>query len=228
VAALLAALAERFGDVQAADAHLPGALRVAPRRQMVTVPLEGAFARPEVYAHPTVLGLMAVALEQDFVLESFGLVVSFPGAPEQHMHRDGPFLFAGALSSLLPAHAVTVAIPLVDMTAERGTTRLYPGSHRPTHWKDTSVSVDPDVAAGGCIAWDYRTLHGGTENRSDRCRPLLYLTYSKPWWRDVENFAPEWNQGRPSPARARLILGSELWSGLPADRRFLFRHVERP
>ena len=36
---------------------------------------------------------------------------------------------------------------------------------------------------------DYRTLHAGMPNMSDRVRPLLYIVYALAWFFDVKNFA---------------------------------------
>jgi hypothetical protein len=35
---------------------------------------------------------------------------------------------------------------------------------------------------------DYRLQHGGTANHAKQARPLLYLVYSRPWFRDHRNF----------------------------------------
>ena len=46
-------------------------------------------------------------------------------------HRDGTELFApSGLDLLLPAVAITVGIPLLEMNQIHGTTALWPGSHR--------------------------------------------------------------------------------------------------
>jgi hypothetical protein len=35
---------------------------------------------------------------------------------------------------------------------------------------------------------DYRMLHGGTANHSKQMRPILYLGYYRPWFKDYVNF----------------------------------------
>ena len=46
--------------------------------------------------------------------------------------------------------------------------------------------LTPD--AGSAILFDYRLKHRGLGNRSTEDRPLLYLTYARPFWLDVYNF----------------------------------------
>ena len=78
----------------------------------------------------------------------------------------------------------------VDLNERNGTTRVWPGSHRV--WTDEKAKQLPsrDIIApiGSCILMDYRLLHGGTANRSERLRPILYLIYHRPWFKDYVNF----------------------------------------
>ena len=43
--------------------------------------------------------------------------------------------------------------------------------------------------AGDAILFDYRVLHRGRANASDRPRPLLYFTYARPWFTDATNYS---------------------------------------
>ena len=40
---------------------------------------------------------------------------------------------------------------------------------------------------GDCIVLDYRTLHAGLPNRSNRARPIVYMVYARPWFFDHAN-----------------------------------------
>ena len=51
--------------------------------------------------------------------------------------------------------------------------------------------VAPPWRAGDAIIFDYRTFHRGMPNHSGARRPLLYQTYSRPWFRDEHNFPPD-------------------------------------
>jgi hypothetical protein len=215
-------------DRRYAHLTLPGAdfgnsQETGDGRHLLTVELSGAFSDFRVYANPAVMEILNIVFGEKFVLESFGVVLSLSGAKCQLNHRDGKGLFSPALDSLLPPYAVTVGIPLVDMNVEQGTTEIFPNSHR---WKESSSSLFPDVPAGCAIMWDYRTLHRGTENRSDRYRPLLYMTYSKPWWRDLDNFEPVWSDSGPEILRKKVIFGRDFFKAMPRESQFLFRNVD--
>ena len=59
----------------------------------------------------------------------------------------------------------------------------------------THIDYDADqpsqtrfVAAGSALIFDYRLKHRGLGNHSAEERPLLYITYARPFWVDVYNF----------------------------------------
>lgn len=197
--------------------ELDDALKVGNRRYMLPVELADGFADPEVYAPAAIVALARHALGVAAILEAFGAVVSLAGARQQHIHRDGGLLFESAISAMLPAHALTFLLPLVDMNATNGTTAVWPGSHR---WKvrnDQAAPVALDVPAGSGVVWDFRLFHGGTTNDSPRPRPILYSTYGRHWYRDTRNFE--------KPAQRRLVLPPGFLDGVPEDRRELFGHL---
>ena len=90
---------------------------VGNKRTMFSVSLEGQFNDPEVYANPLLLPLISRLLNDRAILESFGSVVSLPGAEQQRVHRDMFHLFEPMEGkkdclSLIPPYAITVMIPL--------------------------------------------------------------------------------------------------------------------
>ena len=149
---------------------------------------------------------------------AYGVVCSLPAAPRQHIHQDGGDLFPqAALNRLLPIVAVTVAIPLLEMNEIHGTTALWPGSHRDETRASAEIGDEPLVREGSCVLWDYRLRHGGTPNRSAVPRPLLYMTYCRPWFMDHKNYRKQ------APLRAPKGFLAEL----PEDlRRLLVRAQE--
>jgi ectoine hydroxylase-related dioxygenase (phytanoyl-CoA dioxygenase family) len=194
-----------------------GSLRVGHERYMVTLALKPPFTDPRLYSNPPLLGVLTELLGADRVLVSFGVVVSQPGAEDQHVHRDGGGLFGDpAIEASLPPYAITVIVPLVDMNAETGTTRVWPGSHRMTDEELHGVQPqDPVVKRGSVLLMDYRLHHGGLANRSAGPRPILSLVFARPWWRDDVNFReqPPLLYG---PVQ-RLRMPPALRSLLPAD-----------
>ncbi len=201
------------------DSELPDTMKVGNKRYLMTLDLSGGFADPAIYANPVIVAIARMALDSNAILESFGAVVSLAGAQQQHIHRDSTLLFDAAIAPILPAHALTLAMPLIDMNEHHGTTALWPRSHR---WKERDESVPPiapDVPAGSCILWDFRLFHGGTANRSDQHRPMIYGTFARRWYQDPGNFTKKGLQ--------RLSYPQDFLDGVPEDRRSLFYHVFR-
>ena len=170
------------------------ALLVGNRRVMVTVRLEGPFNDPLLYAHPLILPILQRILGSSLILSGLGVVVSLPGSADQQVHRDLSHLFGDAiLDAIIPCYALNLLIPLVEVNEENGMTRLWPGSHAvfEAHYTELARQmpfVDPPLAKGSCLLFDYRLIHLGRANRSAAPRPLLYNTYSRPWFRDPVNY----------------------------------------
>ena len=63
------------------------------------------------------------------MLNSYTSVISLPGSQNQQIHSDGGHLFGESIGASLPPHAITVAIPLVDIDKECGSTAIWGRSH---------------------------------------------------------------------------------------------------
>jgi len=213
-AALLAKYARFMDGEKRGDA-----VEVGGRRQMIAVDFEPPFDDPALFANPWLLPILAAALDEEFVIGAFGAVCSAAEAPVQHRHRDGALLFPRAgIDGLLPATAITVGIPLVEMNEHHGTTTLWLGSHRDAKGGSDDNGIEPVVPQGSAILWDFRLKHSGTANRSDTVRPLLYLTYCRPWWLDHRNFT----QGDVTP----LPASRQSLDKLSAEHRRLLARAE--
>ncbi len=199
------------------DVEHEDSLKVGQGRFRVPVEFSGGFADPDVYANPIVIAVIREALGADAIIEAFGAVVALSGSAAQHTHRDGPLLFDSGISPLLPAHALTFALPLADMNDVQGTTALWSGSHR---WKAGPTDAPPELFAvpvGSCLLWDFRLYHHGTANCSDRHRPLVYATYARNWYQDPTGFRRR--------AQIRLSFDESFIQTVPEDRRELFARV---
>lgn len=170
---------------------------VGDQRFMITVDVKGAFNCPEVYANEALSPILHSLLSDAMRIASFGSVVALPGADEQAIHLDHPPLF-GVADDGLPVYALTMVIPLIDLSPATGTTAIWEGTHRGAerfdllrglmdspNFSDASV---PMAKQGDAYLMDYRVIHGGMANRSDVARPILYIVYSRPWFRDGFNF----------------------------------------
>ena len=112
----------------------------------------------------------------------------------QKWHADGGHLFS---HTDLPPHCINVFYPLVDLSYENGCTEFVPGSHRLGNFncdKDSSsksTQFGLCCKAGAAVLFDYRLKHRGGSNTSKEARPVLYLAYSKPFFRDTGNTRSE-------------------------------------
>ena len=179
------------------------ALNVGDRRMLITIRLEPPFDTPRLFANPYVLPILSAALDEGFVIGAFGVVCALPSAPAQHVHHDGGDLFQRPdLDRLLPTAAITVGIPLLEMNGVNGTTTLWLGSHHDRSGALDGTSIEPEIREGSCVLWDFRLKHSGTANLGTSPRPLLYLTYCRPWFLDHINFSKTNANERQKPLLA--------------------------
>lgn len=200
---LIADLKEAFLDRYAmggAGALEESCLKVGDKRMMVTVEVKRPFDDPRLYANPILHPLLVDLMEGDCVINGFGGVVSFPGALAQPPHRDHPFLFGGTgpdwrLAGSLPPYAITMVVPLVDITLALGPTALWEHSHRTGESVGRVLTTHraalPLVPAGDVYLMDYRLVHGGMPNSTKTPRPIMYITYSRTWFRDTVNYSKQ-------------------------------------
>jgi ectoine hydroxylase-related dioxygenase (phytanoyl-CoA dioxygenase family) len=198
------------------------ARRVGDRRVLITIRMEPPFDDPQLFANPYLLPILSAALDDGFLVGAFGVTCSLPSAPAQPQHDDGGILFPqSGLNGVLPAAAITVGIPLLEMNEVHGTTALWLGSHRDASSVVNEMAVEPVVREGSCILWDFRLKHSGTPNRSALSRPLLYLTYCRPWFVEYHNFSSKWN-----PKQKPLIAKNTFLSGLSEQHQHLLARAQ--
>ena len=172
---------------------------VGDQRFMISIKLEPPFNDPCLYANSLLLPLVQSILGNQCVISSFGSVLSFPGAHHQPIHFDHPPLFESPEACVkTPPYALTVVIPLVDITPKTGSTAIWEGSHRRVTARQElqALSEDPQwpqastplPRRGDAYLMDYRVIHGGMANDANYARPILYLVYSRPWFQDTFNF----------------------------------------
>lgn len=216
--------AERLKSLAALPPPNP-LLKVGKARYDALPSMTGAFADPRLIASPLLLGVLRRMLGEFMRMAGFTVVISCPGAEEQPVHRDYPQLFSeGNLGTVLPAYAINVSIPLVDVELETGPTGLWLGSHL---WPDSREAKFSPAAEtmtrvpfvrGDCVLLDYRLYHAGLANRSNIVRPLIYMVYARGWFYDELN-----HQNRSS-----LDMPMATFEALPEPvREVMFRvHVQ--
>lgn len=193
--------------------------KVGHERWMLSLPFEPPFDHEALIAPKLVYPLLAKLLGDDFMLHSLSAVTSFPGAEHQHVHLDHELLFPEdeAASFALPPYAVTAVIPLADLTEQTGGTSVWPGTHRvaPGFFERMKKPLPLRPQLGSVYLMDYRLLHGGEPNLAQVPRPVLYLVYTRRWFRDACNFE------RHPPLRAE----PEALARVPERLRHLFARV---
>jgi ectoine hydroxylase-related dioxygenase (phytanoyl-CoA dioxygenase family) len=130
------------------------------------------------------LALVRSLIGVDATLAHAGVIVALPDSAAQKWHSDGDHVHD---ELVLAAHAVNVFVPLVDVALANGATEFAPRTH--LDWRADARPVVPELGAGDALVFDWRLKHRGLANRAGHARPLLYLTYAKPWFVDKYNFS---------------------------------------
>ena len=158
------------------------------------------FATPALQQKAPWLPLVTAVLGDDAVELWRGVVDNCYGSSDQMFHRDGQPLYPHAH---LPPHAVTVFVPLVDVTEDRGPTEFLPGSHdilREHMYAGLAdgachlPSTAPLLDAGSFLMFDYRIIHRGKAHccsLSNHSRPMMYIAFARKWFTDSVNFPME-------------------------------------
>lgn len=166
--------------------------QVSDRRYIVPVAFDPPFNDPALYVNNLVKPLLEMILGPQLILGSLGVVTALPGALEQHVHADYRCLFDEdkGVSCSVPTYAVTFAVPLLDIDPVNGPTKIWAGSHK-TYPIDQKMESYPMHLLygplGSCYFWDYRTFHAGGANHSEKMRSLLYMSYTRCWFKDFLN-----------------------------------------
>ncbi|MFN3457909.1 MAG: phytanoyl-CoA dioxygenase family protein, partial [Novosphingobium sp.] len=191
-------------------------LSVGEQRINGLVPISGPMSGViDMLVSPALQTLFNEALGENWVYESFGVISSFPGATLQHLHADDDHLFEGTeFAGKLPAYALTISIPLVEVNAINGGTEFLLGSHRcEARSNYPGEPTTSPLMPGDCMIWDFMIRHRGQANTSDAPRPMLYITACRSFWSDTTNFQ----------ANARkLVIERNLVKALPKEQRKRF------
>nr|MDQ3822834.1 phytanoyl-CoA dioxygenase family protein [Actinomycetota bacterium] len=178
---------EAFDALFEARAQTPEGL--APRgkaRHYLTLPWVEPFADPDVFANPTVLGVLDRVLAQEYVLVQLGADVAEPGAEMQEIHRDYRPLFTDDV--VTPLYALAVNFPLVEVTPENGPFEMARGTHALSRDEGLArvesgeLPLEQFLAQPGDVT--IRTplaLHRGTPNVAEAPRPMIVLGYAMHW-----------------------------------------------
>ena len=149
--------------------------------------------------HPQVLPFIEAVMGENIILGSLNSRIVRPGDGYQGLHADVPGeLLRGSAAPVM----MNTVWPLCDYSAERGATRVVPGTHRsgllgPPEDFDVKYEFQPVCPAGSVIIFNGQTWHGGGQNTSDQVRPALFGHYRVNAWMRFQldphhNFPEKW------------------------------------
>jgi len=157
-------------------------------RHCMPMVLDGTLADRALMLPRAYSAIAKAMLGERYMVDSIGLLVAVPGAPDQIAHRDGHLFPEVNLEPMLPTFALACSMPLVRMDVVSGRTAFWRGSHRKgkaTGPHDLTPVVDP----GSALIWDFSTYHCGLANTGTAPRPTIFTVLSREWW--VEMHPPE-------------------------------------
>ena len=185
-------LVERVMDAEAVAALHQRVASIKPRKlqnrrkhrwEHVLPPKADPFV--ELSNLPVIQTAVRALLGPKAYLEKAGLLVSHPGAEAQRWHMDTPHLFT--VGSHLPPHSLSVFVPLVDLIPANGPTEFHLGTHQKANLVSKQRHVKACCSAGSLVMYDVRIMHRGGPNGSEAERPVVYMTFSRVWYRDTLN-----------------------------------------
>jgi ectoine hydroxylase-related dioxygenase (phytanoyl-CoA dioxygenase family) len=139
--------------------------------------------------NPTALGVAKAFLSKasTFQLNIAQLISVYPGSKAQLLHRDE------SVWDFFPFPAdyevqCNVLWAKSDYTAQMGATRVVPGSHLlPERDYAIEESIPAEMRRGSALFYGGKVAHGAGQNRSDRVRQAVNITYAVGWVRQEEN-----------------------------------------
>jgi hypothetical protein len=208
-----------------------------PLRAQVPIAIDGPVANPEFFAPPSVLALARKLMGEELIVGEMGVVISHGGAGAQEAHRDSAFLFGGLDMEIdLPPFAMTMLVPLLDVTLDMGPTEFWAGSHRLRD--EAAVTASPPqrtaLSAGSVVLIDSRILHRGGANVSGPVRPTAYFSFHRRWYQENPGYenkpqvrvTPAMLQRLPEPYRPLFSWALHL-NRTDSFQEFVFRWTGR-
>lgn len=184
---LIAEWAQAFERLFQERQNRPGGL--APREQAryyLTLPWVPPFANPDVFANPTILGVLNRVFTQEYVMVQLGVDVPFQGSDYQEVHRDYRPLFSDQI--VTPLYALAVNFPLVEVTPENGPFQMARGTHvlpRDEGLVKVAAGEIPIesfyMQPGDVMIRTPLALHRGSPNRTSKPRPMVVMGYAMHW-----------------------------------------------
>jgi len=185
--ALIQNWATAFAALVQERQHQPGGLASRGKaRYYVTLPWVAPFANPNVFANPTILGVLDRVFHQEYKLVQLAADVPTQGSDYQETHRDFRPLFSDQI--VTPLYAVAVNFPLVEVTSENGPFEMARGTHRMPREAALAKIRTGEIALeqfymqpGDVMIRSPLALHRGTPNHTPQPRPMIVMGYVMHW-----------------------------------------------
>ncbi len=150
----------------------------------------------DILLNDLVIEVTAALLGQGVKNTMYGGNTAMPSDQRQPVHADTGHLWPRIETAHPPAQLV-VNIPTVDVSAENGSTEIWPGTHRDvtiTADRDIKIPLDvlekrraevppiqPAFARGGVLIRDMRLWHAGMPNHTKNPRPMIAMAHVPSW-----------------------------------------------
>ena len=147
----------------------------------------------------------------------------------QPVHADSGQLWRD-LETAHPPVQLVVNVPLVDVSAENGSTEIWPGTHQDTSvsiqddikvspadlekWRAIAPPIQPQVLAGGILIRDIRLWHAGMPNRTAQPRPMIAMIHAASWFETPSLKFPRASQAFFEHPHLRTVVE---WTDEPID-----------
>lgn len=209
------------GELKAGIAHIDASHKHAgdqPNQRVWNLPNKGDEFL-DLLNHPIVDAIMPWFLGDSFTVHTMSANIARPGKSGIYMHRDQMGLTPETIDH---AYLLNALWYLVDVTDERGATRVFPGSHdknvAPTSLNDIGGSVPAAAPAGTLLLLDSRTWHSTGVNTTNLTRPVILQAFCRFFVKQMENYQvllSEETKGKLSD-RQRALLGFPVQNGAQA------------
>ncbi|GAB4458149.1 MAG: hypothetical protein OHK0029_19010 [Armatimonadaceae bacterium] len=150
----------------------------------------------DVLLNDMVISVSRAVLGDGIKNTMYGGNTAMPSEHRQPVHADTGHLWPELEVAHPPVHLV-VNIPVVNMSAENGSTEIWPGTHKDitiTAGMDIKIPAEvlerrraevpplqPTVAKGSVLIRDMRLWHAGMPNRTDHPRPMIAMIHVPHW-----------------------------------------------
>jgi ectoine hydroxylase-related dioxygenase (phytanoyl-CoA dioxygenase family) len=161
----------------------------------------------DLIMNPLVIGVAAKHLSKSstFQLHLTQVITVHPDSPAQVLHQDQLAWDFFPFPDDYEVQCNTLWA-MTDYTSENGATRIVPSSHLTGAGQKypPEAGIPAEMKKGSVLFYTGKIYHGAGENRSDKVRQALNITYAVGWVRQEEN------QYLATPPRVARTLPDDL------------------